>query len=172
MSESMNKYHKRSESGMLPGWVKVGALAMGVGVGGWSPGIEKARAGKRYSMSFQKKGNESRKFVFSLKDLDANEAVSYTFKGAEKLSETGGVRDLKSCVFHDSAFVFEVGSFRGDYVFDRSVLFISRGALSQSLSVESSEHVTIPMGHKFFADSVAFENVPLVKSKLCCHLFF
>ena len=35
MSESMNKYHKyRSESGSsLSGWVKVGALALGVGVG-------------------------------------------------------------------------------------------------------------------------------------------
>lgn len=48
----MNKYHKRkSELGRtLPGWVKVGALAVGVGVGvgGWSPGggVGKVCAGK------------------------------------------------------------------------------------------------------------------------------
>ena len=38
----MNKYHKciRELGRTLPGWVKVGALAVGVGVGtgGWSPG--------------------------------------------------------------------------------------------------------------------------------------
>ena len=53
MSKSMNKYHKCiQELGKLPGWVKVGALAVGVGVGGWSPGggmskgVEKVWAGK------------------------------------------------------------------------------------------------------------------------------
>ena len=39
MSKSMNKYHKRSESGMLPGWVKLGAVAVGVGVGGGMDGV-------------------------------------------------------------------------------------------------------------------------------------
>ena len=40
MSEFMNKYHKCiSELGRsMPGWVKVGALAMGVGVGGRTGG--------------------------------------------------------------------------------------------------------------------------------------
>ena len=35
MSESMNKYHKciQELGSSLPGWVKVGALAMGVDVG-------------------------------------------------------------------------------------------------------------------------------------------
>ncbi len=55
MSKSMNKYHKRSESGKLPGWIKLGAVAVGVGVGtggvpvpggGLSKGVEKARAGR------------------------------------------------------------------------------------------------------------------------------
>lgn len=50
MSKSMNKYHKCiQELGKLPGWVKVGALAVGVGVGGggWSPSDgQYARAGK------------------------------------------------------------------------------------------------------------------------------
>ena len=52
MSKSMNKYHKCiSELGKsMPGWVKVGALALAVGVGGGAvhvPGGEKmARAGK------------------------------------------------------------------------------------------------------------------------------
>lgn len=49
MSESMNKYHKRSElDKSLPGWVKVGALAVGVGVGGPVPvpGGQYARAEK------------------------------------------------------------------------------------------------------------------------------
>ena len=35
MSKSMNKYHKCiQELGKLPGWVKVGAVALGVSVGG------------------------------------------------------------------------------------------------------------------------------------------
>ena len=42
----MNKYHKRiSELGrFLPGWVKIGAVAIGVGMGGWSPGIGTSKA--------------------------------------------------------------------------------------------------------------------------------
>ena len=56
MSKSMNKYHKciQELGRTLPGWVKVGALALGVGVGmgvvpvpgGLFTGAEKARAGK------------------------------------------------------------------------------------------------------------------------------
>ena len=57
MSKSMNKHHKgMSELGRsMPGWVKVGALALGVGVGsgavpvpggGLFTGVEKARAGR------------------------------------------------------------------------------------------------------------------------------
>ena len=46
----MNKYHKyKSElASSLPSWVKLGALAMGVGVGGWAlgSGLEKVWAGK------------------------------------------------------------------------------------------------------------------------------
>jgi hypothetical protein len=46
MSKSMNKYHKRSGSGMLPGWVKVGAVALGVGVGmGGVPEPEEEKCG-------------------------------------------------------------------------------------------------------------------------------
>ena len=51
MSKSMNKYHKciQELGKLMPGWVKAGVLAVGVGVGvgGWSPGggIEKAWGG-------------------------------------------------------------------------------------------------------------------------------
>ena len=55
----MNKYHKcMSELGRsMPGWVKVGAIAMGVGVGGRSPGggVSKIWAGK-YKVSIKRDG--------------------------------------------------------------------------------------------------------------------
>ena len=46
----MNKYHKciQELGRSMPGWIKLGAVAVGVGVGGWSPGggVSKVWAGK------------------------------------------------------------------------------------------------------------------------------
>jgi len=169
MSKSMNKYHKcMSELGRsMSGWVKVGALAVGVGVGGWSPGggVSKAWAGN-YRLEVQAKQGIC---SFFAEDLGTGEKGKFSLEGqkvAECDDSTVAFLGLHSGTEGVS---FRLGSF---IVYFRAFqdVVIYGGSLSDSISVASAVPVEMPGLNKVYADSLVFENVSslCLQSRLLC----
>ena len=171
MSKSMNKYHKRSESGMLPGWVKVGALAMGVGVGvgmGGVPvpggGVSKVWAGKyRVSVCKSDAGTAIRVMdveagqadEISFASKDANDKMFYDFV----VCKGNIVRKYK---YGKDRFLFSLGDF--NFVLTpRCALYISGGSSKDSLAIERGE-VFVESLHEVVAAILALSDCERVEN--------
>ena len=114
----------------MSGWVKVGAVAMGVGVGmgGWTPGggVDKVWAGK-YVVVIKKSGNSSRNSGgvkesvfeededFRVWDVDNSDEGRVVFTRYYNDSFTFGevepCASIKGCKLHTFGFSLQVGSF-------------------------------------------------------------
>ena len=138
MSKSMNKYHKRSGSGMLPGWVKVGAIAVGVGVGGWSPGGgSKAWAGKQYMVVVEKSSSGELSLVLRDADSGGVDEMKIRRDCNGKLKGFCPPSSRKIARFHEvcqDSVSFNIGSF--SFVEQcGGVLAITGGSSEDSISV-------------------------------------
>ena len=143
MSKSMNKYHKCiQELGKLPGWVKVGALAVGVGVGvGAVPvpggGMSKVWAGK-YRVSVRKSDASVAVHAIDMETGQADELSFTPSNGANGMfcSFVVPKGDVVGKYKHaKDRFLFSIGGF--EFVLTpRCALYISGGISEDSLAVE------------------------------------
>ena len=161
----MNKYHKyKSElASSLPSWVKLGALAMGVGVGGWAlgSGLEKVWAGN-YGIEL-KKGKQPETFLIC-GWREANSKVEIeAWKDGYKVLK-GKPEDV-FVTFHSNkwCFAFVLGDFHGCYNFQNKAWHVYGGTRRDSLHITSNVQMRLPKGYKFLADVLYFDNISAVE---------
>ena len=170
MSKSMNKYHKcMSELGSsLPGWVKVGAVALGIGVGmgGWSPGGGgKMWAGSASEIVIRKKSHQG--LVFQCRVLDTGESGMVTLYKDRKPEVVQDSSVVESVSHSSSNSLFRFGALTVIYENGELLLYQSS---DDSLRIDSTEEITLPVARRFRAKMLVIANAPRVRigSAVCC----
>ena len=174
MSKSMNKYHKcMSELGNpLSGWVKVGAIALGVGVGmggvpegGMFTGVGKVRAGNYRVTIRDMEGTNCTKVWVT--DLDRARGAMFCYTTEENKSVVfrggrffnGAVSDFQWDAFNVS---FKIGDF-DSCINERSGSFILHGGQKgDSLDVTSSKEISVPLSKKLLGRQFLFRSTQKV----------
>ena len=173
MSKSMNKCHKCiQELGKLPGWVKLGAvaLAVGVGIGGWSPGggMSKAWAGKyRVTIALPQSKKEGACVAFKTEDVDEGLVDFFAYYGRSNGSIAIAGTPKRTIVknFHCGTrqFSFDIGgvSIRRKCNEDIVSFQLSGGAQNNSLYIvaQSPINLSIEKGESLIGDSLIFDGI-------------